>query len=182
MTIAFDDGRYLGHSDPVTIAFDDGRYLGDSDPVTIAFDDSALGRQLWAFNGPSLGLHEAGPSLGLHRVFTGPSSALGLHWAFTGPSALGLHWAFISSGPSVGLQLWAFSSGPLGGTGSLHWAFTGTNCISSTFRRHFVDTAQFVDIPPRCRRIAFHRHFVGFRVNGSRVYAGHLTEKTGMGI
>ena len=153
----------------MTIAFDDGRYLGDSDPVTIAFDDSALGRQLWAFNGPSLGLHEAGPSPGLHWAFTG--SSLGLHqlWAFTGPS-LGLHWAFISSGPSVGLQLWAFSSGPLGATGSLHWAFTGMNCISSTFRRHFVDTAQFVDtphfadIPPRCRRIAFHRHFLGFRV------------------
>ena len=127
MTIAFDDGRYLGHSDPVTIAFDDGRYLGDSDPVTIAFDDSALGRQLWAFNGPSLGLHEAGPSLGLHRVFTGPSSALGLHWAFTGPSALGLHWAFISSGPSA-LGHW----GPLG-------AFTGPSLGRIVFRRHFVD-------------------------------------------
>jgi len=149
----------------VTIAFDDGRYLGDSDPVTIAFDDSALGRQLWAFNGPSLGLHEAGPSPGLHWAFTG--SSLGLHqlWAFTGPS-LGLHqlWAF--GGPSaLGLQLWA-TGGHWEPSLGLHWDELYFVDISSTFRRHrpIRRHPPFRRHPPRCRRIAFHRHFLGFRV------------------
>ena len=138
--------------------------------IRIAFDDSALGRQLWAFNGPSLGLHEAGPSPGLHWAFTG--SSLGLHqlWAFGGPSALGL-------------QLWA-TGGHWEPSLGLHWDELYFVDISSTFRRHrpIRRHPPFRRHPPRCRRIAFHRHFLGFRVNRSRVYAGHLTEKTGMGI